>query len=747
MTVRLFLPNPEDTYFPFSEDWEIVQWDEEAGATIAVTRDTTDADRDSIMKVVSDTDGKGITYTISGIRAGTKHAFSMAYKNASGQEIDYVIYDNTNLANIATGTLTETVWSYHYEEVDSPTGCIEIMIYLRAGTAGGTAFYIDDLKLHGNVLEVDPDALAYNYPRSGSSKWMLDGTLRSDVFLTTSEIDMGFPRLSYDGFDRLLDFHKSRRETYFDDQDVPPAIERMTVYLETEYDFTGIANPSGTHTAHESKSASEPSAVGDFESTEVTTADYNVLDDDDANYVRDSASVTGHYQYHKFSFDVSGEYTSADDIQSFEVTYKGAANDASASNQDGVTVYLWNVTAGNWVEIGATRVSTKETVSLSLMKPEHAQMFVDTTTGFVRVLVQTNGTKAAGTALDLDSYYIEVTVNKSLSTTVPLKNRAVLDGSGAVIHVKNLSGNLTLSFPGDYLVQDDGEGIILNTAPFRVYAHLNNASQCFYRNDTDFPESGITGANDFTIQGWVKHDTVSGTDVIAAKYYTVGNKRMFYFATDNDELRIVISVDGAAATVKTTSLVNLSAGVWTHVAVVYDASEGTADFYKNGVFVEQEIGLPNSIADKDPDFSIGAFNQDAGSYFDGSIAQVALFDDMRTAPEILASYNSPEIDLSGEGNIIAQWHFDEAGAATAIDNTQGDAGRDLKPYDGGDETYANCGREIAFVDGDEAEVKYNQYYRVSSLAFSERRHHTGEANAATPTRAGSLRLRGQIALE
>jgi len=745
MTVRLFLPNPEDTTFPFEAAWEALQWVAQTGAAITKTIDTTDADRDSILKVVSDTDTKGVRYTISGIRESTKHAFSMAYKCAAGQEIDYVIYDNSNLANISTGTLIETDWSYHYEEVDSPAGCIEIIIYLRAGTGSGLAFYIDDLKFHGNVLEVDPESLSYNYPKASSSKWTLDGTLRSDVFMVTAEADMIFPRLSYDGFDRMLDFHRSRWETYFNDQAVPSAIERMTAYLETQYNFTGISNPSGTHCAYDSKSASEPSAAGDFSTTEFTTADYNILDDDDENYVRDSASVTGHYQYHKFTPKISGEYASAADIQSFEVTYKGAANDASASNQDGVTVYLWNVTAGNWVEIGATRVSTKETVSLSLMKPEHAQMFVDTATGFVRVLVQTNGTKGAGTALDLDSYYVEVTVNKSLSTTVPLKNRAVLDDAGAAIRIENLTDDYILRHKLDYRIGDEGDSIIAD----KVSAHLDGNSQYFYRSDADFPESGITGANDLTIQVWIKPDSVSGIiKTIVGKWLGAGDKRMYLFRRDDDELIVYINDDGMMGgnTSGQSSGLNLVVDEWAFICAVYDASEGTVDFYKNGAFVSQATGFKNSIADKDPDFTVG--QHEGATFFDGSIAHLALFNDMRTAGEILASYNEPAEDLSGAGNIIAQWHLDEPGAATAMDNTQGDAGRDLIPFDGGNETFANCGREVSsFANGDVVEVEYDQYYRVSSLSFSERRHHTGEANAATPTRSASLKLRGQIALE
>ena len=96
----------------------------------------------------------------------------------------------------------------------------------------------------------------------------------------------------------------------------------------------------------------------------------------------------------------------------------------------------------------------------------------------------------------------------------------------------------------------------------------------------------------------------------------------------------------------------------------------------------------------------------AANWYSGGIAHLALFDDKRTTSEILASYNTPCEDLSDAGNIIAQWHFDDAGSATAIDNSQGDAGRDLKPYDGGDTTYTLCGRELPDTADPGDEIEY-----------------------------------------
>jgi len=119
-------------------------------------------------------------------------------------------------------------------------------------------------------------------------------------------------------------------------------------------------------------------------------------------------------------------------------------------------------------------------------------------------------------------------------------------------------------------------------------------------------------------------------------------------------------------------------------------------------------GLETAIVNNDVDFEVGSLNVGGAWWFDGYIAHVALFDDIRTPGEILASSNDPTEDLSGAGNIIGQWHFNDAGAATAIDNSQGDAGRDLKPFDGGDTTFALCGRSLHGVTQDHVDRDYHK---------------------------------------
>ncbi len=741
---EFFIANPADTDFPFAEDWEVAQWVEESGATITVTRDTTDSDRPGVMKVVSDTDAKGVYYTIENLLASTKYAFSLAYKVDADQEIDYVIYDNSNAGNIETGTLVESSgeWSYHYEELTTPAGCTEVIIYLRAGDSGGDAFYIDDLKFQGNALEEDPDEFLPVYPKGGLSRRTLDGTLRGDVSLTTVDFTLSFPFLTAEGFDSLLDLHKTRKETYFDDQAVPPMTEKDTLYTETEYDYTDVANPSGTHVAYEDKSASEPSAQADFETTEIATADYNVLDDDDANSYQDSASVTGHYQYHKFVFDCSGEYTLASEVQSFEVTYKGKSNDASSANQDGVTLYAWNVNAGNWVKLGSTRVSTKETISQSFMKPEQAQMFVDTTNGIISLLVQTNGTKGSGTALTLDSYYVTVTVNKSKSNTINLLNRAQLS-DGRVIHVKNRTDRLTLALGPDYRMGDDGESVIVDG----VFATLDGAAKYFSGGD-----NLDAGVNDIYVSAWIRRDGNPATNENIVQKYGAGVGYSLFVDTSG---QLNAYIQDAGGTVVDSDGDSVCDGEWHLVAARWDRS-GVMTRFIDGT----PLSTASSIAAISGDitnaanFVVGA-NSAGALFFEGSICLVRLqiAGTLISNAQALWQYHHGR-DFSSQSWTLdgtrGWWKFDDApGAANAdgdgmiTDNSGG--GIHLDAVGGTTTTYLTHSRTLSADPSEVVEAKYNQYYRVQSISLTERRHKTG--TPTTPERKASLQLRGLVGFD
>lgn len=255
---------------------------------------------------------------------------------------------------------------------------------------------------------------------------------------------------------------------------------------------------------------------------------------------------------------------------------------------------------------------------------------------------------------------------------------------------------------------DDGAGgAVVDIEKVGLYAELNGSTEYFSRSDTDFSESGILG--DMTIQLWIKLNTISGLDAIIGKYLSAGDKRMYIFYRNANELRLLISPDGTLGAAKSRQSTNadMVTGVWYHVAVTYNAAGGSCIFYKNGVaLTDNGVALPNNIADKDPEFTIGTTGNHS-EWFHGSVFNAALFDDKRTPAEILASATDSRLDVSGDANCIGQWMFDDDAAATQIDNLEGDAGKDLNLVGGDTTNYGTHTRtqaahvsKILISDGD-----------------------------------------------
>lgn len=465
---KFFLQNSGDWITHFDYDYEVDQWTAEGGATITTFRYQEDADHPACMRVISDTDGKGVYYELT-VNSGVKYAVEFAYKNAASQEIDYVIYDQTNGANIETGTLHKTIWSNLYTEVTIPATCTTVRIFLRAGTANDVAFYVDDVLMQGNVIAFDPEHLTggyrVSYPFTSNMHTMEDGSNVVDRKAPHFRANLEFTRLSPSEFTRILDFARSGKIGYFDDGDIPQMTDCATLYDETGYNFTGISNGSATHVATYATDNDLPNDEDDFDTdgtpagTEFSTANYNVLDDDDGNSVDTSVTSIGHHGYHKFRFNVT-EYGAVDKIQSIAITYKGTGNDSSGYSNDGLVLMAWNGT--NWVKIAESITKDKQTLAFTFTKPEQAQDFVDVSNGYIYLLVRTRGIKTASYALTLKSYYVEVTVNENLDLTIELSNKAVLD-SGDVVSVKNLTQGTTLTLTTHYTIGDARDTIILDS--------------------------------------------------------------------------------------------------------------------------------------------------------------------------------------------------------------------------------------------------------------------------------------------
>lgn len=178
-------------------------------------------------------------------------------------------------------------------------------------------------------------------------------------------------------------------------------------------------------------------------------------------------------------------------------------------------------------------------------------------------------------------------------------------------------------------------------------------------------EALISITGNLTIELWVQFESLptAGNEMSFVAKRVAGGNRSYIFHQVNvagtQKLELGISSNGTA---QSTASVNWTptAGVYAHVAVVYTAAAGTADFYVNGVLQgTQQSGLPTSIFDGTSLLSIGADTDGgaAANFYDGKIDDVRLWATTRTAAQILANYLT-EIDTAA--SLIGSWHLNNA---------------------------------------------------------------------------------------
>jgi hypothetical protein len=185
---------------------------------------------------------------------------------------------------------------------------------------------------------------------------------------------------------------------------------------------------------------------------------------------------------------------------------------------------------------------------------------------------------------------------------------------------------------------------------------------------TDRPSLNVMDGNEFTIEFWVKPDASSDDDAWimrkqgawGVQWTGTGEERELYFKADgfNDEI---------------TSRAGVQAGVWTHVAIVYDGSN--RNVYLNGR-LDKQLGSSDAPTPSGNDLSIGANDAGNDRYFDGRIDEIAFWDDARTSDQLEATYNDR---LTGnETDLHHYWQFDEQGADASRSTTRRHATVDVQ---------------------------------------------------------------------
>jgi len=137
-----------------------------------------------------------------------------------------------------------------------------------------------------------------------------------------------------------------------------------------------------------------------------------------------------------------------------------------------------------------------------------------------------------------------------------------------------------------------------------------------------FQESG-----NYTISAWFKLDVAQTSIVVNWGDQATGERRsLLIWNGGSGGYKVYSSTYGSNIAGSTV----LSAGVWYHASVTVDVSDGSAKIYLNGSLDGSGTNTINSFTGTTGEIG----RQPGGEYFEGSIANVAIYSDVKTQSEI-----------------------------------------------------------------------------------------------------------------
>ena len=191
------------------------------------------------------------------------------------------------------------------------------------------------------------------------------------------------------------------------------------------------------------------------------------------------------------------------------------------------------------------------------------------------------------------------------------------------------------------------------------------SSSSQYWSINDASQTGLDITGDITIEAWIKPESLTDFDVIISKD-DVGVSRSFtlHLKADGAIHTYIFGVGGSGQIETETSAGIITAGVWSHIVMVFDVSADTVKIYLNGVetgYQTYSSGTITTITDSSAPFLIGArfLSSVAEKFFDGLVDEVRVWNDIRTESEIQDNFQK-ELD-GDEANLQGYWKFNNDG--------------------------------------------------------------------------------------
>lgn len=193
---------------------------------------------------------------------------------------------------------------------------------------------------------------------------------------------------------------------------------------------------------------------------------------------------------------------------------------------------------------------------------------------------------------------------------------------------------------------------------------LHKPNQYLYALDSQ----SLSITSSLTIEMWAKFNSIDGQyGTLATKYGGGSNQRGYWFGyrdeSGNKKFESRISSDGSGPNTSVQTLpYNLDTATWYHLVFVYTAGAGTVDVYIATSTQSQHTlagtmsGHQASIKDTTSKFMLGGIEgEEPGTWFDGTMDDVRVWNVARTAAQIDADFKT---ELAGnEPGLAAYWTF------------------------------------------------------------------------------------------
>jgi len=168
-----------------------------------------------------------------------------------------------------------------------------------------------------------------------------------------------------------------------------------------------------------------------------------------------------------------------------------------------------------------------------------------------------------------------------------------------------------------------------------------------FNGTTDYITSSYTpyaSGTSRTFEAWVNRDTSNTEDVIFGSSSATNSPRLAFPTGTGTMLFKPNGATGSGVTFTASGIG--STGSWKHIALVFEDSTNTANLYLNGAQVASGTTADQFHATPG-NFQVGRSATANFSYFDGKIAEVAVYQTALSAIEIADHYNSRTKYFSG----------------------------------------------------------------------------------------------------